>query len=340
MSTDLSFFRQLADSVSQAPVVVATVVQTSGSVPREVGARLLVNQTGLCAGTIGGGAGEAKVLTQAQEVLTTGHNQPVAIDLTGAPQRDIQGICGGHMQVWLERWQGEAAQSLAEHIVAALSLGQSLTLVTPLSSNLASWIDPQGAAAPPTLHLTSEVPQFRSTLQPPPTLLIVGAGHCGIQLAAVAHRVGFQVVVQDDRPAWAHQKNFPQASRISNQPIADLVEDLDQYSNLYAALVTRGFDYDLPALKALLNRPAPCHYIGMIGSQKRVRKALSAIQAQPIPPERLKALYAPIGLDLGALTPEEIAVSIVAELILVRRGGTGRSLSLGIGPHAANVAEQ
>jgi len=328
MSTDLSFFQQLAASLSQGPVVLATVIQTSGSVPREVGAKLLVDYQGLRAGTIGGGAGEAKVLAVAQEVLATGQNRQVAIDLTGAPQREIQGICGGRMQVWLERWLGDAALALAEQIEAALSQGQMLTLVTPLDPNRGTQIDPNCGEVAPTLQLTGESPQFRRTLQPPPTLLIIGAGHCGIQLAAVAHRVGFQVMVQDDRPTWANPNNFPQASCISNQPIAELVEELDQYENLYAALVTRGLDYDLPALKALLNRPSRCRYIGMIGSQKRVRKALSAIQSQSIPPEHLKNIYAPIGLDLGALTPEEIAVSIVAELILVRRGGTGQPLSM------------
>jgi xanthine dehydrogenase accessory factor len=328
MSTDLSFFRQLATALTEGPVVVATVIQTTGSVPREVGARLLVS-SGLDAwGTIGGGAGEAKVLDQAKTVLATGENQQVNIDLTGAPQRNIQGICGGQMQVWLERWQGKEPLTLARQIQATLASGQGVTLVTPLTQDQGSFVDQNPPDLSPTLGFAAEVPIFRMVLQPPPTLLIVGAGHCGIQLATVAHRVGFQIMVQDDRPAWANAENFPQAQRILTQPIAAVVDDLAQYDYLYAALVTRGFDYDLPALKALLNRQPPCRYIGMIGSQKRVRKALSAIQAESVSQEALKSLYAPIGLDIGALSPEEIAVSIVAELIMVRRGGTGHPLSI------------
>lgn len=308
-------------------MVVATVIQTNGSVPREVGAQLLVRSNGQMWGTIGGGAGEAKVLTQANTVLHTGVKKQVAIDLSGAPQRAIEGICGGYMQVWLERWQGEQAMALAHRIQDQLTQGRALSLKIPLSQDRFPTVELTPVGGTPTLYLDAAAPAFLRPLSPLPTLLVVGAGHCGIQLAAMAHQIGFQVVVQDGRPEWANATNFPHATRIFNQTIAEAVEALEPHTCLYAALVTRGFDYDLPALKALLGRPLPCHYIGMIGSHKRVRKALSALQAEPIGQDRVKAIYAPIGLDIGALTPEEIAVSICAELILVRRGGTGRPLS-------------
>jgi xanthine dehydrogenase accessory factor len=331
MSNDLSFFRQLTAALTKGPVVVATVIQSTGSVPREVGARLLVSDADGAWGTIGGGAGEAKVLGQARTILATGENRQVNIDLTGAPQRDIQGICGGQMQVWLEHWQGNNALALARQIEATLAAGQPLTLVTPLTRERGSYVEENCSDHPPALRVGSEIPTFRITLQPPPTLLIVGAGHCGIQLATTAQQVGFQIIVQDDRSAWANGEKFPQAQRISNQPIADLVSDLAGYTHLYAALVTRGFDYDLAALRAVLNRQPPCRYIGMIGSQKRVRKVLRAIRAESVSQAALKVMHAPIGLDIGALTPEEIAISIVAELIMVRRGGTGRPLSQNLG---------
>jgi xanthine dehydrogenase accessory factor len=334
MSTHLRFYQELAQALTQGPVVVATVIQTSGSVPREVGSQLLVCSGGQTRGTIGGGAGEAKVLRQAGIVLQTGDKQQVTIDLSGSPQRQIEGICGGHMQVWLERWQGEAALALAHSIVNDLDQGQPFTLIIPLSQDHAP--HPGDAPSPgtvpsglPGLRLDTTPPTFQISLQPPPTLLIVGAGHCGIQLAKVADLLGFQVVVQDDRPSWANGQNFPQARGLFNQAISEVVDALAPHTQLYAALVTRGFDYDLPALKALLQRQIPCRYIGMIGSKKRVRKALQAIQNENFPPQQLNPLYAPIGLDIGALTPEEIAISIGAELTLVRRGGTGQPLSRG-----------
>ncbi|WP_035986906.1 XdhC family protein [Leptolyngbya sp. KIOST-1] len=313
-------FQQLVQALAVGPAVLATVVSVRGSVPREVGAKLVVDATGQAFGTIGGGAGEAKVLHQAEEVLKTGQKQRVEIDLSGAPQRQIEGICGGHMGVWLERWQGEAARDLAKTIVQGLQEGRSLTLVTPFTTDQSPYL------AETPIELAPEI-AFVETLQPPPTLLIVGAGHVGIQLAKVAHLAGFQIAVQDDRPEWANGELYPQASHVLAEPIEGAIASLSTHQTLYAALVTRGYIYDLEALQHLLQRPIPCRYIGMIGSEKRVKQVYGAIAQTGLPTSKLATVYGPIGLDIGALTPEEIAVSIVAELIMVQRGGTGRSLS-------------
>ena len=313
-------FQRLSQALGHGPAVLATVIAVHGSVPREVGAKLVVDFAGRAFDTIGGGAGEDEVLRQAEDVLKTGEKQVVEIDLSGAPQRQTQGICGGHMRVWLEQWQGKAAKALANAIVQGLEEGRSLTLVTPFSPDQTPYL----AEAPVQLDPATA---FVETLQPPPTLLIVGAGHVGIQLAKIAHHIGFQVAVQDDRPEWANADHYPQASQIFAEPIAGAIAALAPHQNLYAALVTRGYTYDLEALQGLLARPIPCQYIGMIGSEKRVRQVYGAIAQTGIPREKLATIYGPIGLDIGALTPEEIAVSIGAELILVRRGGTGRSLS-------------
>ncbi|WOD41547.1 XdhC/CoxI family protein [Nodosilinea sp. E11] len=313
-------FQQLAQTLEGGPAVLATVTAVKGSVPREVGARLVVDANGQAFNTIGGGAGEAKVLHQAQEVLKTGEKQFVDIDLSGAPQRQTQGVCGGHMRVWLERWQGETAKLLVHSILRSLQNGQSVILVTPFEQDKAPYLIEDVAQVDPAIALVE-------TLQPPPTLLIVGAGHVGIQLAKVAHLAGFQIAVQDDRPEWANADHYPQASQILAEPVDQAIASLTHHPNLYAALVTRGYTYDFEALQHLLQRPVPCRYIGMIGSEKRVRQVYGAIAQTGISKETLATIYGPIGLDIGALTPEEIAVSITAELIMVRRGGTGRSLS-------------
>lgn len=305
------FDRQFAQVLETMPAVLATVIQTQGSVPREVGAKMLICADGRILGTIGGGAGEAKVIQQARAILETGRKQWVDIDLTGALHRETQGICGGTMRVWLERWQGERSLTLVLQIMTMLEAGQTVSIVTPFDDR-----------AP---YLSEDCPKhaFIETLHPAPTLLIVGAGHCGIQLAKVADLVGFQVIVQDDRAEWANAELYPQA-RVAHCAIDEVVDELANHTELYAALVTRGYQYDLAALQALLNRKLPCRYLGMIGSEKRVRKVYQTLE---IDPEKLRSIYAPIGLEIGALTPEEIAVSICAELIMVRRGGTGRSLS-------------
>ncbi|MBE9160400.1 XdhC family protein [Nodosilinea sp. LEGE 06152] len=313
-------FQQLAQALDDGPAVLATVVSIRGSVPREVGARLVVDVSGQAFNTIGGGAGEAKVLLQARDVLKTGAKQFVEIDLSGAPQRQTQGVCGGHMRVWLERWQGDAAKLLVHSILRQLQHGQSVTLVTPFVQDRNPYLVENVGQVDPAMA-------FVETLQPPPTLLIVGAGHVGIQLAKVAHLIGFQIVVQDDRPEWANAEHYPQASQILVGGIESAIASLNHYQNLYVALVTRGYTHDLEALQLLLQRSTPCRYIGMIGSEKRVKQVYSAIARLGISKEKLAAIYGPIGLDIGALTPEEIAVSIGAELTMVRRGGTGRSLS-------------
>ncbi len=205
-------------------------------------------------------------------------------------------------------------------ILHRLHQGKLVTLVTPLDGVQDPYL------AEKSISIDAAI-AFVETFEPPPTLLIVGAGHVGIQLAKVAHMIGFQIVVQDDRPEWANPEHYPQASRVLTGEVKGAIATLNPHQNLYAALVTRGYTYDLKALQHLLQRSIPCQYIGMIGSEKRVRQVYGAIAQAGIPKQKLTNIYGPIGLDIGALTPEEIAVSIGAELIMVQRGGTGRSLS-------------
>ncbi|XPM57444.2 MAG: XdhC family protein [Leptolyngbya sp. IPPAS B-1204] len=203
----IACFRKLTEILPFGPVVVATVVQTQGSVPREVGAKMLIGSDGVTFGTIGGGAGEAKVIRQAEQVLESGQKQRVIVDLTGASHRETQGICGGLMQVWLERWAGEAALALAQQILTCLEAGQTATLVIPFELSQSPYLlDVTDNLSDSSCgYTTVDIKNaFIETLQPPPILLIVGAGHVGMQLAKVADMIGFQVMVQDDRPEWAN----------------------------------------------------------------------------------------------------------------------------------------
>lgn len=324
----LAFYAELQQLLRQEAIVLATVTHSRGSVPREVGAKMIVYGNGRIVQTIGGGAGEAKVIHLARQVWETGEKQLVEIDLTGnlaATSQKTQGICGGKMQVWLERWSGAAAIAVVQQILDRLQSGQSVTLVTPFHADQAPYLLDNEIVLEPESQQSPEN-SFIETIQPPPLLLIVGAGHVALQLAKVAHLTGFQVAVQDDRPEWANAQHYPAASLIFAEPIATALTQLSTCTQLYVALVTRGYTYDLDALQALLKRTQPCAYIGMIGSTKRIRQVFQAIEQTGVTREQLTLIHAPIGLDIGALTPEEIAVSIAAELILVRRGGTGRPL--------------
>lgn len=316
----LDFYQQLAATLKQDTVVLATVTNTTGSVPREIGAKMFITADGKTYGTIGGGAGEAKVYQQALQILQTGEKQFVEIDLSGAPQRQTQGICGGTMLVWLELWSGSESLSLVNQIIDILILGHPAAIVTPFEKHKKPYL-----VVGTQLITSLEITGLIEPLLPPPTLLIIGAGHIAVPLAQIAKIAGFKIIVQDDRPEFATPERFPQASLVLAKPITSIQEILNRIPDLYVALVTRNYLQDLAALRLLCNLQV--QYIGMIGSVKRVNTVYKNLHDEGYLSQLIHPIYAPIGLDIGALTPEEIAVSICAELIKVRRGGTGASLS-------------
>lgn len=158
---------------------------------------------------------------------------------------------------------------------------------------------------------------------PPPELVIVGAGHIARPLCRVGAMLGFRVVVLDDRPEFATRERFPEAARVERADFTAPFEALSLGPRSHLVLVTRGHKYDYDALRDALRRPVHLPYIGMVGSRRRVRAALEQLVREGVPEEELRRIHAPIGVDIGAETPEEIAVSIAAELVLIRRGGTG-----------------
>lgn len=160
----------------------------------------------------------------------------------------------------------------------------------------------------------------------PPSLVIVGAGHLARPLCRLGAMLGMRVTVLDDRPDFATRERFPEAAAVRRADFADPFRGVPLGPDAHVVLVTRGHKYDFEALRDLLARPGGVAYVGMVGSRRRVRAAMEQLAREGIPPERLAAVHAPIGLDLGAETPEEIAVAIAAELVLVRRGGSGAPL--------------
>lgn len=159
--------------------------------------------------------------------------------------------------------------------------------------------------------------------RPPPELVIVGAGHIARPLCRVGAMLGFRVRVLDDRPEFATRERFPEAEEVRRADFSDPFRGVAVGPGSYLVLVTRGHKYDFDALHDLLRRPDLPAYVGMVGSRRRVRAALELLRREGIPRERLLRVHAPIGLDVGAETPEEIAVSIAAEIVQVRRGGSG-----------------
>lgn len=155
----------------------------------------------------------------------------------------------------------------------------------------------------------------------PEHLVIVGAGHIAVPLAHIGALLGFRVTVLDDREEFATTERFPEAAAVIRADFSDPFRDVQIGARSYLVLVTRGHKYDFDCLARVLRADASPRYVGMIGSRRRVRAAFHSLIEGGIPREKLERVRAPLGLDIGAETPEEIAVSIAAELVQVRRMG-------------------
>ncbi|MBI4475759.1 MAG: XdhC family protein [Acidobacteria bacterium] len=159
---------------------------------------------------------------------------------------------------------------------------------------------------------------FIEPLEPAARLYIVGAGHVGQQLARFAHAVGFRIHVIDDREKFANRERFPDADAIAVDAIPDWLAGTEFPATSYVVVVTRGHRHDLDAIRVLLQRDL--RYLGLIGSRAKVKRIVDALLAEGLSPETFERIHAPIGFDIGAVTPEEIAISIVAELIAAKYG--------------------
>ena len=155
-------------------------------------------------------------------------------------------------------------------------------------------------------------------IEPSPVLYVIGAGHVGLHLAQLANEVGFKVRVVDDREKFANRERFPHADEVITEDIPAWITRTALPQHAYVVIVTRGHNNDLDALRALA--PRQLRYLGLIGSKAKIARIYEALTDEGMPAELLTRVHAPIGLDIGAVTPQEIAVSILAELIAVKHG--------------------
>ncbi|HEY7293841.1 MAG TPA: XdhC/CoxI family protein [Dehalococcoidia bacterium] len=171
-------------------------------------------------------------------------------------------------------------------------------------------------------HLESTWDVLIEVIESPPVLLIVGAGHIGRALTKVGALCGFAVTVLDDRPDYADPEKLPEATQVLCEDFEAALERFPINRNTFIVLVSRGHKQDELSLRKVVARSAA--YVGMIGSKRRTGTVLQHLAGEGFPQESLDAVHTPIGLDIGAETPEEIAISIMAEIIMTRRGGTGK----------------
>jgi len=170
-----------------------------------------------------------------------------------------------------------------------------------------------------------EMEVFVEPIQPPATVLVVGAGHVGSAVAFLAKWLGFRVVVSDDRPEFTTPEAVPGADEYVSGPLSGLPQQVPITAQTYIMLTTRGVAVDLEGLPSLLETPAA--YIGIIGSRRRWETAARQLAEQGVPRAQIERITSPMGLELNAETPQEIALSMLAQIVLLRRGGTGEAMA-------------
>jgi len=173
---------------------------------------------------------------------------------------------------------------------------------------------------------TGTVEVFFEVLPSPPKLIVVGAGHIAVPLVKFAKILDFHVIILDDRILYVNRERFPDADEVLAGDMAQMLKEIPITPSTYIVLITRGHKYDEHCLREIIHSPAK--YIGMIGSRRRIKACFQRFRdEEKIAEEIIQRVYAPIGLDIQTETPEEIALSILAEIVKVRRGGKARSLS-------------
>jgi xanthine dehydrogenase accessory factor len=336
---------------------LATIINRVGSAPRESGAKYLIKEDGNTIGSIGGGCVEADVWQEAGKVVEKGKGSVLHFNLTSAQLAEGGLICGGNIDIFLEPLS-EDFVDIYQEVLKARQHGErgilatviSVDGVAPKGKDVKAFIKMSGEKTgslftgveserrvleeaerllrekkPEVLVIDSDgtghswkrMEVFLEPVYSEPTVYIFGAGHISQQLVPLVKKVHFKAVVIDDREMFANRDRFPEADEVIVSEFESAFEQITVDQSSYIIIVTRGHIYDGLVLGKAVSTDA--RYIGMIGSKRKIRTLYQNLAKEGIPEGVLKRVHAPIGLDIGSETPEEIAVSIVAQLIMKRR---------------------
>jgi xanthine dehydrogenase accessory factor len=329
-------------------VAQATVVSLVGSAPRGVGATLVVSDAGEIVGSVSNGCVEPDVVERAQRAIRSGRPRLMTYGVSEEQNYEHIGLsCGGEIRVFIERLAPDAALATLEVaardgrptvraiVIAAPEshgdlLGQSLIAIQgnpAIQSDLADGevhvaLEKRargllGAANPVTEKLTladgAEIEVFYQTLTPPRALLLIGAGHISVPLARLAKVLDYHVTIIDPREAFATRERLPDADEIIQEWPDEAMVKLEINAATSVCILTHDEKFDVPALAEALRRNAG--YIGMVGSKGTRASRDAELREQGFTDADLGRIHGPIGLDIGAKTPEEIAVAILAQII-------------------------
>ena len=342
------------------PFAIGTVIHTTGSTPQKAGARALFLPAGDLLGTLGGGCMEAEARRRGTALVQGGSPELLELHLDDDFGWDDGLICGGTAHILLQpRPEPEqlsvygAATALYERrgagVLALVGSGPPGTAgracliedgairgdlgadpVTAAAAAAAQELLSAGGEEPRRVRLREpEATLYLEPILPKPVCFIAGAGHIGAALCHYAARCGFEVAILDDRASLCNRDRLPDAAHVLVGDIVETVREWPGSPSDYYVIVTRGHRHDAVVLRELIDRP--CAYLGMIGSKRKILTIYDEFLAEGLAtPERLARIHAPIGLDIGALTVEEIALCIAAEMVRVRRKGQGERHGRGL----------
>ena len=342
------------------PMVVATVIRTKGSTPQKPGSKLLVRKDGTGVGTLGGGCVEGDIWFAASELMKSGGpSQYREYELNEELAAEDGLICGGTMYFLIDPvYKPDEYLDFAKEIDRAYQGGEPValaSLILPGEGNdskigaklfVRSDGSTVGTLGTPELderavakgtelmvHGKNEYvitdtgsEFFVEAYTTPPQLVLCGGGHVSNAIAPLARKLGFLVYVTDDRAEFANSDRFPEAEMIVVKTPDEAFPEIPINPNTFIIVATRGHRYDNVALAAAAKTSAK--YVGLLGSRRKIIMIYEDLMRAGISKERIEELRAPIGLDIHARTPDEIAVSIMAEILMFRLGGTGMPMKL------------
>jgi len=353
------FHEAAAELDEGRPVVVATVVRTKGSTPQKPGAKLLVRDDGSGVGTLGGGCVEGDIWFAAQELMRRGGSAKYRdYELNEDLAAEDGLVCGGTMYFLIDPvYEAGSYLDYAREIDAAYAGGPAVALATvtaagdgagTLGARLfiredgstegtlgSSEMDREAIkrARELMVHGKNEFvtmkdgPEFFvEAYTTPPQMVLCGGGHVSKAIAPLAATLGFRVFVTDDREEFANSDRFPEADIIVAEKPGSALPQLPINPNTFIIIATRGHRYDNVALEAAALTPAK--YVGLLGSKRKTILIYEDLIRSGLPIERIREIRSPVGLDVRGRTPEEIAVSIMAEVLMFRLGGTGQPMKI------------
>jgi xanthine dehydrogenase accessory factor len=313
-------------------VALATVIDTWGSAPVPVGGQLAIAADGSFAGSVSGGCIEGEVIAEAEDILAGGKPKTLQFGVADETAWNVGLPCGGQVKVFLERLEHDVGLSLLDRAVAARDGRRGLVLRTRLSDGRRQIFDRGDAGLPADVaarfHTGKSALQdapdgevFLHALIPPARIIAIGATHIAQVLGQIARVAGYEMVVVDPRTAFAAAQRFPGIRIEADWPEAALGRlGLDPYTAL--AVLAHVSHIDDEALKVALR--SDCLYIGALGSSRNHAKRLERLKAAGFSDAELRRIKSPIGIEIGAQSPAEIAVAVMAEIVHAVRGDKPR----------------